>query len=69
MFEEPREIEPNYMLKAEQRLQTPYYLGENAYESFIEKYKRMDKEREAGYFGYSASTAYLSVCEINKVSP
>lgn len=42
------------------RLNTPGYVGEEAYSNFYNKFKRLAKEKEVSPNGYSATTAYLT---------
>ena len=51
------------------RLETPGYIGLDAYMTFYKKYKRLGKEREEATDGYSASTAFLSKCHDMKLVP
>ena len=43
-----------------ERLNTPSYVGDEAYSNFYKKYRRISKEREVSKDGYSASTAFLA---------
>lgn len=51
------------------RLNTPAYVGEEAYNHFYRKYKRLSKEKEISPNGYSATTAYLTSCENMQMVP
>lgn len=56
-------------ITSKSRLNTPAYVGEEAYSHFYRKYKRLSKEKEISPNGYSATTAYLTSCEKNQMVP
>ena len=51
------------------RLKTPGYVGLDPILCFYKKYKNLEKEKEFGDEGYSATTAYLSQVHSLKVLP
>lgn len=57
------------MISQNQRINTPGYVGEEAYTNFYTKFKRLTREIEGSPNGYSATTAFLSSCERQKIIP
>ena len=50
-------------------MNTPGYIGEEAYNVFYTKFKRLSKEKEVSPNGYSATTAYLTSWEKLRLAP
>jgi hypothetical protein len=60
---------PNIAKNTISRINTPGYIGEEAYNNFYKKFRRLSREKEISPNGYSATTAYLTSCEKMKVAP